>query len=539
MKRSKPPTSVKSEQNWGKILKDQNLPKPEQRRLPLSTPKQKTQTTPNRAHPPQMLSQTKSVQQSRNIRPMTNKPVTRDARDVRKTNSGHSFAVSKKKEYLSSNSDLSVGGESIELVERGVQYSTTNLENLDPLTMDEINNGGENGLAFLNPVRTLNFLIRELRGKISESTQDENLARIISDMENTAGRLSKSNGTKDTSNSLISKEDLKFFLNILQRTEKDMDIDKGSQELQKKLEEACNKLEDMCRVMEKTAITKQKEEKQNLLSELAKTKESLAAAEKEIKRLGKLDAELKEEKQKNEEVKRKIHDMKVKFSSLNTVLNEQLLEVKDENKKLQKEVKYLFLEKEKNSVLMKVKDKEIDKLRASLEEIKTLIKSQLRTFQREEMNDVCIAVDQNKTLKPVDMLNDISVLTWSDEGCLVADRANRDLKKVARCSSPVTSISPAAEDDESWRRISHLHPVDVKTDGIKKSVKNLFEEMRKQSKLRLSLSTQNLPTTDDKCANNWINLPVADDKSANNWFDKINFDINSSNMLTLTDTESN
>ncbi|RZF32326.1 hypothetical protein LSTR_LSTR001790 [Laodelphax striatellus] len=523
MKKFKPPTSVKSEQNWGKILKDQNLTKPEQKRpnVPLSTPKQRFQSTQNRGQPPQLLTQTRSVQQSRNVKPIVNKPSSKDNKEVRKTISGHSFATNKKKEYLSSNSDLSVGGESVELVERGVQYSTTNLEGLDPLTLDEIHNGGDNGLAFLNPVRTLNFLIRELRGKISESTQDENLARIISDMESTAGRLSKSNGFKDNSGTLISKEDLKFFLNILQRTEKDMGVDKGSLELQSKLEEACNKLEDMCRVMEKTATTKQKEEKQNLLSELTKTKESLAAAEKEIKRMGKIETELKEEKQKNEEAKRKIHDMKIKFSSLNTVLNEQLLEVKDENKKLQKEIKYLFLEKEKNSVLMKVKDEEIDKLRGSLEEIKSLIKNQLRTFQREEIDDVCTA-DQDKTLKPVDMLNDISLLTWSEENL---DRPNRDLKKVARCSSPVTSISPAAEDDESWRRISELHPVDLKTDGIKKSVRNLFEEMRKQSKLRLSNSSQN--------------LQLADDKSAKNWMDKLNFDINSSNMLTITDTESN
>lgn len=551
--------------SWGRILKEQHTSSAKELKKTAASAvnvKQKSVTSTN------LKNQTQTHLKEKNINfenpvPQTKTTVTRHktvGKDnaypvVKNKSSSHTMRLeppSLKSEYTSGSSS-SITGESIMLIDRSAQCSATFLEATDGNNWcdncNDINQAGDNGLAFLNPVRTLNFLVRELRGKLSEESEDDNMSRIIRDMENTIARLSKTpeNNAKDGWNTIISEEDLKVVLELLQNTpqvsQKVSEAEKTALELQTKLEGTCCKLEDLCKQLEKTTAQKLKHEKQRLIGELTLKNEELELA---TARGNELQQTIGELQKKNEENSRQIvllRESQSRTMALNAVLTEQLQDIEKKYQQAVTEMQFLKLEKEKNLVLMKCKDQDVYEMRKSLEEIKNFVIQHLSTFQLERVNSGPI-LDESKL-----DLDDMTLASTLSTTVLHNKNVNDVKKDLPVCSSPVETLSPSPEEDESWCKISNvplttdnvslvkqdrltadtdlqkrrssqhselqsrnLMQQQSRTACIKESLKNIFEDMKKQAKLSKTLSVQNVITLDNPVSlSNWSDLDVSDD----------------------------
>ncbi|XP_075232828.1 uncharacterized protein LOC142331064 [Lycorma delicatula] len=554
--------------SWGRILKEQNVGKDQKKHtatvLPQSTTNKQQRTGFSGRNQTQVQKKDRNfsyehpVQQTKNIKMKSPRESPREIPVVKKKSSHHSIRIVTPQDELDySDSGTSITGESIMLVDRSVQCSSTHIEigevNNWHQNINDVNQAGDSGLAFLNPVRTLNFLVRELRGKFPEGSEDENMARIIRDMENTVTRLTNTSPqqVKDSWNTIICEEDLKCVLELLQNApKKDNEIseaEKNTNELQHKLEEACNKLENMCKQLERATCTKIKEEKQSLLNELSDKNEELETLRNKERVQEKQIIDLKRKCEDQSKELTTLKEAHSKTVALNKILTQQLHDTEKKYKQVVTEMQFLILEKEKNIVLMKCKDQDLEDMRKSLEEIKTLVMQHLASINLEPTETSLIEDKESK-------LDFDNITNMSSPSTAILQKKKERLKKndLPKCSSPAESLSPAPEEDESWRKISNVpatspsihhlallsqhqqqqqekkEKLQSKTVCVKESLKCLFDDMKKKTKLGKNLSIQNLINLDDAVGiSNWSDCDISDDE------------VPSMAGFTLSDTDTN
>lgn len=195
-------------------------------------------------------------------------------------------------------------------------------------------------------------------------------------------------------------------------------------------------------------------------------------------------------------------------------------------------------------------------------EIKSLIVQHLTSFQLEVTNSGTAICGDNKLAD----FSDDTLLSDTLSTTVVhinEEKINGNKTEVPVCSSPIQKSSPSPDEDESWRKISDvptstprsqsklsveqqesltkpstdtesqiqiipLQQSQAKNVCIKESLRNLFEEMKKKTKIGKQISVHNLFNSNELTGiTNWSDLDFSDDE------------IRSIAGYALSDTETN
>ncbi|XP_067011989.2 myosin-11 isoform X2 [Anabrus simplex] len=367
--------------------------------------------------------------------------------------------------------------------------------------------------SMFNPVRTLNFLIKELHGFVKK-TNDKNLRRIIMDMEKALLRIppdqhggdfplnfipcpvsdpdtmktSETTGhtlkhavpltTESFARTLASvpalalRVDSSLLSNFDNRSGKTsvslgaaVHSDNSAVVFQKQLEESCMKLETMCQEMEtnNTELRNQRDKLEEYCEHFSrelklKNQELDAWLAKErdyMQTISTLRTNLESSGRAMAELTSLTAQLREENKSLSSVremqykMNQQLQESQRTNEQLQKEIQLLQLEKEKLVIINQGKDNELERFKKEVKDIRVLVVEQLTSLKTSIQQDM------------PESFSSLSFLTsnFTDIDSIPSDAPHVITSRRPVCSSPNSSKSSFANVNSSWEMLSSIPPL--------------------------------------------------------------------------------
>lgn len=385
--------------------------------------------------------------------------------------------------------------------------------------------GGGRNFSMFNPMNTLNFLVKELRGKLQKSENDDNVQRIITSMEDAVRRISSEinreelNQTSDVPTrdetattkpyeigfvpvksanashtkpvvipgmkymepSLFRQFEHRFpplhgqytkqaDLQSFKPIEPAKEITSDTQTEQTQLELKCTGLELECDQLKK--------ERDSLNVKMSSAKEEIEGmAKKEndyLTAISCLRTSLENVMKKAEEQASTVAQMAARNAQLEQE-NKALLPLRDaeavlarpledhskEKENTQLHLQIMKLEREKFDILLARKDKEVEKLKQELRNIQAFASEQLMNLK--SYCTTHIAVNQRNRGKQSPFNKECKLHSLATEISLLPEKAEgREIEKQPVCSSPTSSVPSSRGVYPSWQMISRISSSSLK-----------------------------------------------------------------------------
>lgn len=382
-----------------------------------------------------------------------------------------------------------------------------------------------NLFSYDNPVNSLQTLVKDLKSfkkQLNDKTVANSLNPIISEMDFALTRLlqpnpntASINAPSQCSNDARSESPTQ----ILKKTTALSGPKVAYKGLEKTLEETCYQLQVSCLKLEETC-QKLRKEKDNITEQFFEKSREL---EKCLKRELEYQAKLNEANQSAdamsqkldqytksmEELSKHVKKLQAENKALERVeqakssLVNQLLEASRENEQLNSQIQLMTLEREKNRVLLDIKEQEVAKLKAELRSIGGLVSEKMletamggdslmvtSRFEVSESREVAFSSPDGSMSSPSK--------SWKALSSIMSPSQHRKL-----LPPPLTLESKGTSDMKPRK-----HPLDS-INHLKNELRELFAQMKQQTELSESVIPE-IPTQGDDTSP-WSNITDSSD----------------------------
>lgn len=340
--RQRPSSSREPPQSWGRTLRDQTRPIMRQslQQIPLKSQNMKKITSVPRDIKKCLDAPKYSKNANNNVNKHLDEVPVKQISSQKKSKEHLKTSVQK----LPSTTSSMCSAESILVVDRKIQC-------------DGIFDCANDKFSFFNPVRTLGFLMKELKHLI----KDERSSEILANMEQVLYRIP----TESTKSSAMDFEALAL------RTRLDASTAQ-LEEMSKKMNTLCESLREERDSLKRDVHKQLKllEESRHKQSEMESAivvlKDQLNEASRTIQNKDKIISELQQKIKKHEASQKIITELRTDLTKQTEVARQRLLEMQ-----------YLMLERDKLSVLSSHKDTQLNEFRNVVKEFQNQITEQL------------------------------------------------------------------------------------------------------------------------------------------------------------------
>uniref|UniRef100_A0A1B6EKL2 Uncharacterized protein n=1 Tax=Cuerna arida TaxID=1464854 RepID=A0A1B6EKL2_9HEMI len=333
-----------------------------------------------------------------------------------------------------------------------------------------------------DPVKTLDFLIKQLREKLVKKPENKNLQQIIIEMENALLKISAENQTNPLKIQDKAAHDTRGISSfIASKSSNDSELKEKISpsecaQLKDHYGESCLYLQSLC-IKQRESCDNHLREKEQLTLQLAESRRLLNVAKSKEKEyevtLGELRLKVQETETKNQQQSETIQELLDKITLL-TSENEALVNFKESTKKLGSQLKQITIEKELLQSRLWLQDLEIEKLKVLLK-----VKDNKKTSLEQKKNELLEesiknsptyeeCVDVPLEIKNNSFLSLSTMTSWSQDkpGLVCSSQAS---------SSPRHSPSPY----NSWQHISAIYQRPEAAKPITKEAAEKFLDLEK------------------------------------------------------------